>query len=36
MIRDAEYRKAVKHRQAAVLDSRLIRMKPGQSQGVFG
>lgn len=36
MIRDEEYRKAVKHRQAAVLDSRLIRMRPGKSSGVFG
>jgi uncharacterized protein (DUF1330 family) len=28
MLRDPEYREAVKHRQAAVLDSRLIRLKP--------
>lgn len=33
MVTDAEYAKAVKHRQAAVADSRLIRMsetKPGE------
>ena len=29
MIRDPVYREAVKHRQAAVLDSRLIRLAPG-------
>jgi uncharacterized protein (DUF1330 family) len=28
MVTDAEYRQHVQHRQAAVLDSRLIRMKP--------
>ena len=28
MIRDPVYREAVKHRQAAVADSRLIRLKP--------
>ena len=28
MVRDPEYREFVKHRQAAVADSRLIRMKP--------
>jgi uncharacterized protein (DUF1330 family) len=28
MIRDPIYREAVKHRQAAVADSRLIRLKP--------
>ncbi len=28
MIRDPVYREAVKHRTAAVLDSRLIRLKP--------
>jgi len=28
MIRDPAYREAVKHRQAAVEDSRLIRLKP--------
>jgi uncharacterized protein (DUF1330 family) len=36
MLRDDEYRKAVKHRQAAVFDSRLIRMQPGENKGVFG
>jgi len=30
MLRDPVYREAVKHRQAAVLDSRLIRMDPVQ------
>ena len=29
MIRDPVYREAVKHRQAAVEDSRLIRLAPG-------
>lgn len=29
MLRDPVYREAVKHRQAAVEDSRLIRMEPG-------
>lgn len=28
MIRDPNYREAVKHRQAAVLDSRLVRLAP--------
>jgi uncharacterized protein (DUF1330 family) len=28
MVRDPIYREAVKHRQAAVADSRLIRLKP--------
>jgi len=28
MLKDPEYQKAVPHRQAAVLDSRLIRMEP--------
>jgi uncharacterized protein (DUF1330 family) len=28
MIRDSVYREAVKHRQAAVADSRLIRLQP--------
>ncbi len=28
MVKDPEYQKAVKHRQAAVKDSRLIRLKP--------
>jgi uncharacterized protein (DUF1330 family) len=36
MLRDPEYRQAVVHRQAAVLDSRLIRCEPrGQGAG-FG
>src|ERR1700709_2101893 len=33
MIRDPVYREAVKHRQAAVEDSRLIRTKPAQTGG---
>lgn len=36
MLRDPEYRKAVRHRQAAVLDSRLIRMRPRTPGGTFG
>lgn len=36
MIKDPVYREAVKHRQAAVLDSRLIRTKPAQSGSGFG
>ena len=36
MIRDPVYREAVKHRQAAVEDSRLIRLKPRQSGAQFG
>ncbi|NGY05749.1 DUF1330 domain-containing protein [Solimonas terrae] len=38
MLRDPEYRIAVKHRQAAVADSRLIRLRPqppGRSFGEF-
>ena len=35
MIRDPVYREAVKHRQAAVEDSRLIRLAPGCSRGRF-
>lgn len=35
MIRDPVYREAVKHRQAAVSDSRLIRMKPLSGGGSF-
>ena len=31
MIRDPAYREAVKHRQAAVADSRLIRLEPGKA-----
>ncbi|WP_024586050.1 DUF1330 domain-containing protein [Aliihoeflea sp. 2WW] len=36
MIRDPEYREAVKHRQAAVEDSRLIRMSPAPAGMGFG
>ena len=36
MIRDPVYREAVKHRQAAVEDSRLIRLEPGEAGAVFG
>lgn len=36
MIRDPVYREAVKHRQAAVEDSRLIRTKPMAVGGTFG
>ena len=36
MVRDPVYREAVKHRQAAVADSRLIRMKPGKPGVGFG
>lgn len=36
MLRDADYRKAVRHRQAAVADSRLIRMEPGEPGAEFG
>lgn len=36
MIRDPVYREAVKHRQAAVADSRLIRTKPLPSGKGFG
>jgi uncharacterized protein (DUF1330 family) len=36
MIRDPVYRDAVKHRQAAVLDSRLVRLAPAQSGAGFG
>ena len=36
MVRDPVYREAVKHRQAAVKDSRLIRMLPQESGGGFG
>lgn len=36
MLRDEGYRQAVRHRQAAVLDSRLIRLSPNQPRGVFG
>src|SRR6202158_5324261 len=36
MIRDPAYREAVKRRQAAVKDSRLIRLKPLASGKTFG
>lgn len=36
MLRDPDYRRAVRHRQAAVADSRLIRMKPGAPGAGFG
>jgi uncharacterized protein (DUF1330 family) len=36
MIRDPLYREAVKHRQAAVEDSRLIRLKPLPAGKTFG
>ena len=36
MLRDPDYRKAVRHRQAAIADSRLIRMHPGEPGAHFG
>ncbi|QCI66525.1 DUF1330 domain-containing protein [Phreatobacter stygius] len=36
MLRDPVYRQAVLHRQAAVEDSRLIRMHPGEPGEEFG
>ena len=36
MIRDPVYREAVKHRQAAVEDSRLVRLKTVESGDLFG
>ncbi|MEM8649011.1 MAG: DUF1330 domain-containing protein [Pseudomonadota bacterium] len=36
MIKDPVYREAVKHRQAAVQDSRLIRLAPGIAGSGFG
>jgi uncharacterized protein (DUF1330 family) len=36
MLRDPVYREAVKHRQAAVADSRLIRLKPLAPGDHFG
>ncbi len=36
MLRDPIYREAVKHRQAALLDSRLLRLKPGVPGDTFG
>jgi uncharacterized protein (DUF1330 family) len=36
MVRDPAYREAVKHRQAAVEDSRLIRLEPKSAGRTFG
>jgi uncharacterized protein (DUF1330 family) len=36
MIRDPDYQKAVKHRQVAVKDSRLIRLSPNETGDGFG
>jgi len=36
MLRDPEYREAVRHRQAAVEDSRLIRLEPARPGATFG
>jgi uncharacterized protein (DUF1330 family) len=36
MLRDPDYRQAVRHRQAAVADSRLIRMDPATPGAGFG
>ena len=36
MVKDPDYQKAVRHRQAAVLDSRLIRMARRNSGAGFG
>ena len=36
MLRHPVYREAVKHRQAAVLDSRLIRLDPAETGTGFG
>jgi uncharacterized protein (DUF1330 family) len=36
MLRDPDYRRAVRHRQAAVADSRLIRMQPQAPGALFG
>ncbi len=36
MVTDPEYREHVKHRQAAVLDSRLIRLEPLNPGATFG
>lgn len=36
MVRDPVYREAVKHRQAAVLTSRLIRLAPTEAGSGFG
>jgi uncharacterized protein (DUF1330 family) len=36
MLRDPIYREAVKHRQAAVYDSRLLRLQPADAGAEFG
>ena len=36
MVKDPGYQAIVHHRRAAVEDTRLIRIKPGQSGGLFG
>ncbi len=36
MLRDPTYREAVKHRQAAVIDSRLLRLQPAEAGTEFG
>ncbi|HMN72382.1 MAG TPA: DUF1330 domain-containing protein [Rhodoblastus sp.] len=36
MLRDPVYREAVKHRQAAVEDSRLLRLRPAAAGAEFG
>ena len=36
MVKDPDYQKAVRHRQAAVLDSRLIRVTPRNAGAGFG
>ncbi len=36
MLRDPTYRAAMKHRQMAVLDSRLIRLEPQEAGATFG
>jgi hypothetical protein len=36
MVRDPVYREAVQHRQAAVEDSRLIRLRPLPPSSGFG
>ena len=36
MVKDPEYQRAVVHRQAAVLDSRLIRLAPKKAGAGFG
>ncbi len=36
MLRDPDYRVAVRHRQAAVADSRLVRLRPGIPGATFG